>query len=393
MHNSTQVKRRCVLVFAATSLIGMVACNQQQSLPAASIQTVGAAYVEQIVPETKDRYSATISPFTQVDLSFKSPGIVQSIRQVRGSDGRIRSVNTGDLVTQGTALAFVRAADYEHAVSQAESQVVQAQAQLDNATASQVDAQLNYERSRNLFQSASLVKPSYDQAKASYDSAQAMVDGAKAGLANARVALAQAKLSLSDTVIRAPFSGWITARNLEVGTLASSGAVAFSMVDAHLAKAVFDIPDIALQSVHLGAQYELLLDAVASPVRAIVTSIAQQADSKTHVFAVELTIPNPGDLVRPGMIGSLTLVQGQSKGPRLVIPLSAMVRPPGRSTGFAVFKLEDRDGKTYARSQDIEIGETYGNSVEVTKGLVSGERIIGMGGSLARDGQEVRVLR
>lgn len=361
-------------------------------MPAPAIQTISISSVEELTSETTDKYSAVVTPFTQVDLNFKSPGIVRGIHQIRGSDGRIRTINAGDQIRQGTSLAFVRPADYEHAVSQAQAQVSQAQAQLNDATVGLENSQLNWDRSRNLFASASLIKPQYDQAESSYRSAQAKVDAAKAALANANAALDQTKLTLGDTVIRAPFTGWITARNVEVGSLSMTSAAAFSMVDTHLVKANFAIPDIALQSVHLGKQYDVLLDAVPHPVRGTVTSISQQADSKSHVFAVELTIPNAGDIVRPGMIGSLTLTSSQAKESHLVVPLSAIVRAPERSHGFAVFTLEDHDGKTYARSQSIEIGKTYGNSVEVTKGLLNGEQVIGIGGSLLRNGQEVRVL-
>ena len=74
------------------------------------------------------------------------------------------------------------------------------------------------------------------------------------------------------------------------------------------------------------------------------------------------------------------------------MPLSAVVRAPGNPNGFAVFRLVDRGGKTYAVAQNVTPGGTYGNSIEVTSGLTAGERIVGLGGELLRDGQEVRVL-
>ena len=92
------------------------------------------------------------------------------------------------------------------------------------------------------------------------------------------------------------------------------------------------------------------------------------------------------------MIGALTLGPSLSPTPRLVVPLSAVVRAPANPNGFAVFRLQDREGKTYAVAQNITPGGTYGNSVEVLNGLTAGERIIGLGGELLRDGQQVRLL-
>ncbi len=74
------------------------------------------------------------------------------------------------------------------------------------------------------------------------------------------------------------------------------------------------------------------------------------------------------------------------------VPLGAVVRAPSDPRGFAVFRLVERAGKTYVEAQVIQIGQTIGNSIEVTSGLSAGQRIVSLGGSLVRNGQEVRVL-
>jgi multidrug efflux pump subunit AcrA (membrane-fusion protein) len=58
-----------------------------------------------------------------------------------------------------------------------------------------------------------------------------------------------------------------------------------------------------------------------------------------------------------------------------------------------VFRIENRSGKTYAVARNIQIGNTYGNSIEVTSGLDPGEYIVTLGGQLLRNGQEVRVIQ
>lgn len=193
--------------------------------------------------------------------------------------------------------------------------------------------------------------------------------------------------------MRAPFRGWITARNVEIGSLASSGAAAFSLIDTHLVKASFAIPDVALGSVHLGSQYNVQLDALARPARGTVTAISQQADAKTHVFTVELTLPNPSDMLRPGMIGVIRLGASEPNPLHVVVPLETIVRPSSQVNGFAVYVLEKRDGAVYARSRTITPGQTYGDSIEVLSGVQRGERIVSVGASLLTDGQMVRVIQ
>jgi RND family efflux transporter MFP subunit len=372
-------------------LLVTVACRQEKT-PDAVVQTVRSATVEEIRPETPERYSATISPNAQIELAFKSAGLIEQLHQVRGADGRTRDLQAGDFIEEGTELAIVRRLDYEQRVQQAQDQTAQAEAQLAQAEVGLHQADLDFTRASHLYQSASLTKPDYDQAKSRYDSSAAQVAGAKAAVETARNAIAQARLSLADTSLRAPFSGWLTARNVEKGSLVGNSTVGFSMVDTHLVKAIFAVPDTSLKSIRLGQRLSVALDALDQPSIGTVTAVSPQADARTHVFSIEVTMANPGNRIRPGMIGSLTVSAGQVPVPRLVVPLSAVVRAPGNPNGFAVFHLEDRDGKTYVAARPVSPGATYGNSLEVLGGVTEGERIVALGGELLRDGQEVRLL-
>ena len=398
------MRRKCLGTSFAGTVLLLAGCQKQTAIEP-SIQTVTAGAVESIQPDTPERYSATIVPIAQIDLAFKSAGLIEKIYQVRGADGRMRNVQAGDKVGRDTELALVRTTDYQQRVdqaaaklTQAEAQAAQSEAQLTQARANFSEAEIEYTRAANLFQSSSLVKPQFDQAKGRYESmaasvkaAEASVKGGEAAVANARAALSEAKLSLSDTSVRAPFGGWISARNVDRGTLVSNATVGFSMMDTHLVKAEFAVPDFSLKMLRLGQKLPVMLDAIQHALQDAVTSISPQADSKTRVFSIEVTLDNPRDEVRPGMIGSLTLGL-RNPTPRLAVPLSAVVRAPSDPMSFAVFRLVTRDGKRYAESQIIQIGQTLGNSIEVSSGLSAGQRVIVLGGPLVRDGQEVRVL-
>src|SRR3984885_15326819 len=388
-----------------TSCIFLGGCNKEKPLEPA-IQTVRAGVVEQIQPDASERYSASVEAFAKVDLAFKSGGIIEGILQVRGADGRIRDAQAGDKVSRGAALAQVRPLDYQNGVDQseaqrgqAESQLAQAQANLVRARANFGHADIDFTRASNLFQSASMVKPQYDQAKAQYDeaaasvaAAEAAVQTAEAGVANTHAAVKEAKLSLSDTTLRAPFGGWISARNVDRGSLVGGSTVGFSIVDTHLVKAVFAVPDTTLSSVRLGQKQPVMLDALQRTVTGVITSISPQADPQSRVFSIEVTIDNSREDVRPGMIGSIPGGPARDSSPRLVVPLNAVVRSPADPNGFAVFRLTERDGKSCALAQTIETGQTLGNSIEVTRGLTAGQKIISLGGAQVRDGQQVNIL-
>jgi RND family efflux transporter MFP subunit len=409
------MRRRFFLAAAALFL----SCSKQKEVEPV-VQAVRAGVVEEIRSGPEERYSVSIEPYQKVDLAFKSGGIIQGILQVRGADGRMRNVQAGDKVAGNAQLAQVRPLDYEHALEQAEAQHAQAQAQhaqaqaqraqaqaeLARARANWNTAQVEYVRTTNLFQSASLVKQQYDEAKGRYEANSAAVtaaeegvraaeDGVKAaenGVAKAAAAVKEAKLLLSDTTLNTPFGGWISARNIDRGSLVDAKTVGFTIEDTHLVKAAFAVPDFKLSGIRPGQKQSVLLEPLHRTAAGVVTSISPHADQQSRVFTIEVTLDNPREDIRPGMIGSLILGQTRDMRPRLVVPLAAVVRAPGDPNGFAVFRLSERDGKSYASAQTVEIGETQGDSIEVTRGLAPGQKIITLGGALLHDGQNVSVI-
>ena len=361
-----------------------------QQLP---VQTVRAAAVREVEPDTSERYSATLQPFRQVDLVFTSAGTVERILEVRDADGTPRNVQPGDRVTQGTELARVRTVDYQQRVDQAQAQLTQAEAQRAQVQAVLQQAEVDAARASSLFESASLTRPEFEQSQTRLTSARAQLEAARGAVAAARTTVEQAALALRDTAIVTPFTGWISARHIERGALAGPGAPAFSLVDMHAVRAVFAVPDTSLAKIRQGQRVMVTLDALADPVSGTVTGIASQADPRTHVFSVDVTIPNPGERLRPGMIGALGIEGTAGPGRRrLVVPLGAIVRAPTDASAFAVFRVEQRGDRTFVSLRPVTLGDTIGNAIEVTSGLAAGERIVTLGGELIRDGEEVRVV-
>src|SRR5215469_2762296 len=188
--------------------VWLLAGCTRQSVSQPVVQTVTAGVVEQIQPDVPERYSASIEPFAQVDLAFKSGGIIQQIYRVRGADGRMRNVEAGDRVSRGTQLAQVRPLDYQHRLDSAKAQRGLSEAQL-------AQAQAQFAQSQG----------KYDSLRAAETVAEEAVKAAQAGVANARVAVTDANLSLNDTSLRAPFTGWITARNVDRGSIAGGAVI------------------------------------------------------------------------------------------------------------------------------------------------------------------------
>ena len=205
---------------------------------------------------------------------------------------------------------------------------------LSLAQAQHVQATKDYERAKTLYATQSLTKPDFDRAQARFDSTNAGVDQAKANVH-------QAQLTLEDADLTAPFSGYILSRNIELGNLAAPGTSAFTIADTSAVKIGFGVPEYAVRHLRLGQQFSIHLQDDPKEYNGRVTSIAASADEKNRVFAIEVTVPNPKALLKPGMIASLSLI-GVQNAPVPSVPLSAVVADPASSGRYAVFVAKNR---------------------------------------------------
>ena len=366
-------------------------CNSKTPPPA--LQSVNVGTVQTYAPDTGQRFAISITPMASVDLVFKCAGPIASILQIKGEDGQLRLVGVGDQVKAGTELAQVRTSGYQQKVDQARAALDQAKAQLQAAKAAEVEANSQYDRAKLLYESASISKPNFEHVEEQHAAAIAARQSAEAAVANAQSAVEQAQLVLHDTVIYAPFTGWVTSRDVEPGSLVGTGTRGFGMVDTHQVKATFGVSDRVMQGVRLGQHQTVVVDALEDPVQGTVTAISQVADPKSLLFRVELTIPNPANQLHPGMVGSVTLGSAADPRPRLVVPLGALVRSTRGSDAFAVWLLDTRGGKSYVRLQEVQVGKAFGSAIEVLRGLTAGQQIVTGGSQFLGNGEEVRVLQ
>jgi RND family efflux transporter MFP subunit len=306
---------------------------------------------------------------------FRSSGYVTNVRQVRGADARTRDIGTGDYAQQGLALAHIRLDDLQN-------QVAQAQAQLDQAAAQHAKADQDFQRAKALYSTQSLTRPDFDQSQEAFDATQAAVDNAKA-------TLLQTKLLLGDADLKAPFSGYILSRNIDLGSLVSPSTSAFTIADVGRVKATFGAPDYVLDRVRLGQELTIQTENDAARLKGRVTSISPAADTRNRIFAIEVTVNNRDRHLKPGMIASVAL--GEVPHSSISVPLSAIVPFPSEPEHFAVMVAQERSGTLIARLRKIQLGATQDNSVAV-EGVQPGEQVVSVGAQLLRDGDPIQAI-
>jgi RND family efflux transporter MFP subunit len=292
----------------------------------------------------------------------------------------MRDIAEGDRVGRGTALARIRAAEYEDRVRQATSRAAAAEAVALKAT-------LDLNRATTLFEAQSLTKPELDTARAQHDA----TDGE---LRAARAAVSEATIALRDTTVVAPFDGEIVRKEVEPGAFVGPGAPVFVVAKTDVVKIMIGVPDTTIRSIRLGQPVDVSVDAFANRTfQARITRIASAADPKTRNFDVEVAIPNRDHVLKAGMIGSLQLTTGTRppEAPALQVPLSAIVQAPGGQYG--VFVVAGGEAGRTASRRIVEIGPVVGTDISVRSGLQLGDEVITTGAALLKDGQRVEVIQ
>lgn len=380
MHRTRQTKLRptgLLALLAGAVAIMLAGCRKEASNQPILVP-VRATQVQTIDTGVGNTYSANIQPYQQVDLAFKSNGYLASIRQVRDADGHIRNIDQGDYVTQGTVLATVQPDDYQQ-------KLAQAKAQLDKAQAENGRAQLSFGRISALYKVGAATKPDYDDTNAQLQSTQAAVDNAKASIAEAEIALGYCQL-------KAPFDSWVLKRSVDVGTLVSAATVGFTLGDTRSVKAVFGVPDTAIERVRLGSPQSITTEALPGSFSGHVTAISAAADPKSRVYSVEVRIDNPKNMLKAGMIASIAIGAGQMIGKVNVVPLTAVVRSPDNPNGFAVYLADGSSDTVTVHTRDVTLGDTYGNNIAVLTGLEPGQHVVTSGTNMIKNGQQVKII-
>lgn len=369
-----------VALFVVFVFVGIAGgCQSERKPVEAPLVPVTVAEVQEYSGNEGVNYSASIVPYQQVPVAFKSAGYVTSILQRKDLDGRVRNLQQGDWVKKGTVLASVRQSDYQQAVDQYKGQLAQAQA-------SQRKSSQDFARAQALYEANALTQPDFDSAKAQYD-------GSQGAVATAQAAVAQAQQALADCEVTAPLDGQVLARNIELGMLVGAGTTAFTLGETQTVKAVFGIPDTVLGSVSLGKKQAIRTESYTESFEGQITAISPQADQKSRTFQVEVTIPNPHGLLKAGMVATLILGQARLAVPLIVVPISAIVAPDDGSKTFNVFVVVHEGDRDLARRRTVEPGATFGNMVSIVKGVRLGDRVLLSGATLVKDGQAVHIFQ
>lgn len=293
------------------------------------------------------------------------------------TNGYVRAikVDMGTQVKAGDTLAVVEMPELDQELNQARATLAQVVAN-GELTKSTLD------RWKKMNAQGAATQQEFDEKQAAYNANQAGQAVAKANVERLT------ELKRFGNLI-APFSGVVTARNIDVGALVSptTGTGArplFSLVQVDTLRVVTSVPQTAASSVKVGQTADIIVQELGGAVfKGKVSRTAQSLDLATRTLLTEIQVLNGDRRLLPGMFGQVRLELERST-PTLLIPSNTLII---RSTGAQVAVV--RDGTVHITK--ITIGRDYGSEVEVASGINEGDMLVVNPGDEIADGVSVRV--
>jgi RND family efflux transporter MFP subunit len=209
---------------------------------------------------------------------------------------------------------------------------------------------------------------------------------AKSVLVTAGAELKIVEESLDSSALRAPFTGRITEKISEVGEVVAAGSPIAILAEIDPARVVAAVPDTLIQKVKPGQRADVEVDSIPMKVFVgVVTRLETSADPLSRTFSLEVKLENPGEVLRPGLIARVEVVD-DSRDACILIPLDAIVEFGPNPTVFVI------QNETALR-RAVKMGEVMGEEVEILEGLSPDDLIVVAGQEYLDDEQRVVIDR
>ena len=341
--------------------------NEHQQADADAAQVAAQIPTVSVMAPTREPVSheivlpCDIRPFQETLIYPRASGYLQK-----------QYVDIDDRVTEGQVLAEIAATEVDAQLAQAKAAAQQSRADAVKAQADLDLAERTLERYQDVA-SSGVSKQERDEKVSARDQAKAALEQAQANVAAADADVQRLTVMQGFEKITAPFSGQITARNYDVGTLFTAGnmtaAPLFRLTQATTLRVFVNVPQVEASQIKVGQ--EAALEVRNFPGKTFTGTVARVSgaiDAATRTMPFELHFSNADNALFAGMYGQvrLTVTDGT---PALVVPTSRLVFNAG-GTQLAVI----REGKVHF--EKVSLGQDMGTSLEITGGIDAGEQIV-----------------
>lgn len=385
----------CVLTMIAVGVVPRLFLDHDLKQQAAQqTGTVGNVFVAQAQPSPSSvsvQLSGTMSPITEAPILARSNGYLKK-----------RLVDIGDHIRQGQVLGVIEAPDLDQQVQQArelyqqsKSALEQSQSALDQAKANAGIAGITAERWAALVKRGAVSRQANDNYQFAYNAQIAAVSAATANVAAATNSVGANAANLdhyrelqSFEVVRAPFDGVVTARNVDEGALVTAtDTLLFRVAKNDTLRTFIDVPQMNASSIRQGDSAELTFVQYSGKVfHGTVTRTADSLNLNSRTLLTEVDVDNKDGLLLPGMYATVTFSLPRSVA-SIVVPSEALVF---RANGTTVAIVDDQHTVHFRK---VTVGHDNGASIEILSGLRSGEAVIINPNDMTFEGERVNPVQ
>ena len=222
---------------------------------------------------------------------------------------------------------------------------------------------------------------------------QATVDTAQAAFDQASAGIAKTEAIISQKLVRAPFSGELGVRKVEVGQYLTAGTQIVSLTDLSALYANFTVTEKDSAQLKVGQIVRIAVDAY--PGRSFegkITTIEPQIATETRNIRVQATIQNPDKILKPGMFATTTVVL-PDKPPVITVPETAVDYTLYGDSVYLLSEKKEEDGTTKltVTRTFVQTGNRVEGRAEILKGLKDGDRVVAVGQLKLQSGSAVTI--
>ncbi len=228
---------------------------------------------------------------------------------------------------------------------------------------------------------------------------QSELDDAASQLAQADARVSEIRATIERKTIRAPFSGALGIRQVDLGQYLAGGAPVVPLQSLHPVYVNFSVPQQQVTRLAVGTPVSVTVEAPAqaagdapAQLEGKVTAIDSVIDPATRNVQVQATFENPKEVLKPGMFVEAHAHLGQGSV-IIALPTSAISYAPYGDSVFVVGEMKGPDGKSYlgVSQKFVKLGASRGDQVAVLSGLEPGEEVVTSGVFKLRNGAAVLV--
>src|SRR5579863_8834816 len=400
--NGTNRNGKGILLTLATfgvfAIVGLSACSGGSEKKVEANGPVITVGVTKVVKKTLGQQltlSSELVPFQEIDVYAKESGYVKKLL-----------VDYGTHVKAGEVMAILEIPELEAQLQEdqaeiknATNQVTRAQHELTRYQAQYKALYLQYTRLNEVFQSQPgiVAQQEVDDAQGKDLAASSQVDAGQAALeaAQSQLSVSKAKLAHDQTLydyskITAPFTGVVTERYANLGTLMQAGTGSSTQAiplvklsEDDLFRLVIPVPEAYVRYIHIGDPVNVRVPSLNRTFPGKVARFSVDVRSDTRTMHTEVDVLNPQRVLVPGLYAEAEL-QLDRKDNIPSIPVQALIREGDKASVLVV----NTNGVLEQRS--VQVGLQTSNDAEIVSGLEDGERVVVSDRSGLKAGQKIR---